>query len=268
MVETFYKIPNAPHIALLADLHGRPYQQVIESIRRIKPDLICIVGDIIYGTHPENDRSPLDTQGNVLPFLKACSEFAPTFLSLGNHEWMLDEDDLKQIIECDVFVLDNDFKTVAVRDQRIVVGGLTSAYCLAYRQLVKKLNPSERAVVRYPRKDESLGVERSEKTDIRIPETEWLAEFAAVDGFHVLLSHHPEYWQRIKDYAIELCLSAHAHGGQWRLFGHGVWSPGQGFWSKYTSGVHDSRLVISRGLSNTAGVPRFFNPTEVVFIEN
>ena len=267
MVETIYKIPDAPRIALLADLHGRPFQTVIESIRRRMPDLICIVGDIIYGTHPEDDRSPMDMQENVLPFLKSCFEIAPSFLSLGNHEWMLDDGDLKRIRECGVVVLDNDYMTTTVNGQRIVVGGLTSAYCLAYRQFVKELNPPDRAGARYPKKNESQGVERCGKTDSHIPETEWLAEFATVEGRHVLLSHHPEYWQLIKDYPIELCLSAHAHGGQWRLLGHGVWSPGQGFWPKLTSGVQEGRLVISRGLSNTTKVPRLFNPTEVVYIE-
>ena len=41
--------------------------------------------------------SPLQTQANVLPFLTACACLAPTFLSLGNHEWMLDQEDLDMI---------------------------------------------------------------------------------------------------------------------------------------------------------------------------
>lgn len=38
--------------------------------------------------------SPLETQKNVLPFLRECFLLAPTFLSLDNHEWMLDSTDL------------------------------------------------------------------------------------------------------------------------------------------------------------------------------
>ena len=266
MVETQYKIPGAPHLALLADLHGRPYQSVVESLRRHKPDLICIVGDILYGTHPENDRSPLDTQENVLPFLKACADFAPSFLSLGNHEWMLDEDDLLRIKACGITIFDNDFKAFTLNGRQIVIGGLTSAYCLAYRRYVKSLSDKERAGVRYPRKETVQRPERC-SDDCRIPDTSWLVEFSNAGGWHILLSHHPEYWPLISPQPIELCLSAHAHGGQWRIFNHGVFAPGQGFWPKLTSGVYDGRLVISRGLSNTTKVPRLFNPTEVVYVE-
>lgn len=247
-------------MALLADLHGRPYQSVEESLRRHNPDLICIVGDILYGTHPEDDRSPLDTQRNVLPFLKACADLAPSFLSLGNHEWMLDDDDLQRIRACGITVLDNDFKVIRINDRRIVIGGLTSAYCLTYRRFLRGLTADERAERRYPKKecrgDENL-----------VPDTQWLTDFSDVKGWHILLSHHPEYWPLITPQPIELCLSAHAHGGQWRFFNHGVFAPGQGFWPKLTSGVYDGRLVISRGLSNTAKVPRLLNPLELVYIE-
>ena len=260
MVETQYKIPGAPHLALLADLHGRPYQSVEESLRRHNPDLICIVGDILYGTHPEDDRSPLDTQRNVLPFLKACADLAPSFLSLGNHEWMLDDEDLKLIRACGITILDNDFKVITTNGRQIVVGGLTSAYCLAYRRFLAGLTADGRTECRYPKK-ECGGNENI------APDTEWLTEFFDARGWHILLSHHPEYWPLISPQPIELCLSAHAHGGQWRLFNHGVFAPGQGFWPSLTSGVHNGRLVISRGLSNTAKVPRLFNPPEIVYIE-
>lgn len=56
-------------------------------------------------------------------------------------------------------------------------------------------------------------------------------------------------------------------GGQWRIFNHGVFAPGQGLWPKYTKGIYENRLIVSAGLSNTAGIPRFFNPTEVVYID-
>ena len=48
MVESLYIIPDAPRLALLSDLHGRPYQEAVFSLQRNKPDIICITGDIIY----------------------------------------------------------------------------------------------------------------------------------------------------------------------------------------------------------------------------
>ena len=71
----------------------------------------------------------------------------------------------------------------------------------------------------------------------------------------------------IKQQDIDLVVSGHAHGGQWRFFGRGVFAPGQGLFPKYTAGVHDDRLVISRGLKKTVMPPRIFNPLEIVVID-
>ena len=98
------------------------------------------------------------------------------------------------------------------------------------------------------------------------PDTSWLDDFCSVDAPKVLLCHHPEYYERyLKDRAIDLTVSGHAHGGQWRFFGRGVFAPGQGLFPKYTYGVHDGRFVISTGLK-VSSIPRFFNPPEVVLL--
>ena len=99
------------------------------------------------------------------------------------------------------------------------------------------------------------------------PDTAWLDDFAAQPGLKVCLSHHPEYFPLIPR-VVDLMLSGHAHGGQWRFFGHGVWSPGQGFLPRWTKCVYEGRLVVSAVLANTASVPRPFNPTEVVYVES
>ena len=264
MVETIYKIAGAPHLALLADLHGRPFEPVIASLTARRPSIICVCGDIVYGSQPEEDISPLSTQTNVLPFLSACAALAPTYLSFGNHEWMLDDEDIKTIEDTGTVVLDN---SRAERDG-LVIGGLTSAYCLNYRRFLSSLPPPEQAGKRYP-EEPTMGINRRREADSHTPDISWLEDFSVAPGnYHLLLSHHPEYWPLISSYPFDLCLAAHAHGGQWRLFGHGVWSPGQYWWPKYTKGVYeDGRLIVSAGLSNTARIPRILNPTEVVYIE-
>jgi len=65
---------------------------------------------------------------------------------------------------------------------------------------------------------------------------------------------------------IDLVLSGHAHGGQIRIKGQGLYAPGQGFLPRLTSGVVDHRLVISRGLANNTIISRQWNPEEVVYI--
>lgn len=262
MVETAYRIPGSPRLALLADLHGRPYDHIISSLQAHRPSLVCVVGDILYGSYPEDDRSPLDTQENVLPFLSGCAAIAPTFLSLGNHEWMLDEADLERVAATGVVILDNGYKSIRFDGRKVVIGGLTSGYVTDYRAFKTTQDSAER----YPRKDTISGIGGAVTASQHQPETAWLSDFAAQPGLKVCLSHHPEYFPLIPP-SVDLVLSGHAHGGQIRIFNHGLWCPGQGCWPRWTKGVYEGRLVVSAGLSNTAHVPRLFNPTEVVFIE-
>ena len=271
MQETIYSVPGAPRLALLTDLHNRPYRAVIDSLLQHRPSLICFAGDIVYGSCPKDDRSPLETQENALPFLRACRQIAPTFFSRGNHETVFDEKDLESIEETGAIALDNSWHTFDLDGKKIVIGGLSSARVTAYRQFKASLSPAQRASARYPRIE---GVFREPRAVSRhTPDTSWLESFSAVEGYHILLSHHPEYWPRIRDQKIELVLSGHAHGGQIRLYDpfrktwFGLFSPGQGWLPPYTAGVHDGRLVISRGLANTIRIPRLFNPIEVVYIE-
>ena len=262
MKETTYRVKIPMDLALLGDLHGQPWQEVVNSLRRNRPEVIAIAGDIVYGQSPVDDLSPLVTQPYILPFLEHCAEIAPSFLSLGNHEWMLDERDLGQIRSTGVRLLDNDFTEYG----GAVFGGLTSAVVSNYREY-KRAHPQR--TERYPQpRAEEIDVHLRQK---RAPELGWLEEFRRTAGVHVLLCHHPEYYPLIPE-GIELVLSCHAHGGQWRFFNpvkrrsQGVFAPGQGTFPKWTKGVYEGRLVVSAGLANTAWVPRLFNPTEVVYL--
>ena len=153
---------------------------------------------------------------------------------------------------------------------RILVGGLTSGFAMSYRSFRDQVNStrSENEYIRYP--------ERKRPRDIgRYPtDSSWLDDFAGEDGYKILLCHHPEYWSlrepMLRDKRIDLVLSGHAHGGQWRILGRGVYAPGQGILPKYTSGVHYGpygSLIVSRGLDNPyRKLPRWGNPCEVIFI--
>lgn len=260
MIETVYHIPGVPNLALLSDLHNRPFDQVIASLQRHKPTLIAITGDVLYGSQPEENVSPLDIQENVLPFLRSCASIVPTYLSLGNHEWMLDDTDLATISSTGVVILDNAYQTITVENRKIILAGLTSGYVTDYRSF-RSTQPAE---PRYPRQEDfyDIGGVRTEHK----PGTAWLAEYCSTPGFHLLLSHHPEYYSFIPS-TVNLILSGHAHGGQWRIFGRGVWSPGQGLLPQWSRGVYEGRLVVSAGLSNTTWIPRLWNPTEIVYLE-
>lgn len=237
-------LPAGMRIAVLADLHEEPAQPVLARLKAGKPDLILMPGDIferLDGRHEEQNRS-----GYRL--MRGAAKLAPVFYSPGNHEnggvrswspkWRhgvgIEEyyapECLQRIRNSGAVFLNNRY---VVRGG-IAFGGLSSG------------------LIRY---------------DMR-PDVVWLEEFCRVDAPRVLLCHHPEYYEPyLKDLPIDLIVSGHAHGGQWRFFGRGVFAPGQGLFPKYTSGVHDGRFVISTGMKSGRKIPRLFNEPEIVWIE-
>ncbi len=266
MKTTRYRLPAGStgvsfKAAVVADLHDRPCPQLLPILQREHPDLILIPGDLTERLTESLTKSPheayLCDKGTSLPsrpgleLLPALAAIAPTFYSFGNHEIggchgaiyraKLAGQELpkptiaacwmERIQASGVTFLDGGFTAW----QGLQIGGLGSGL----------LNPGW------------------------VPDLLWLEDFAAAPGYKLLLCHHPEYFDRyLRPYKIDLTVSGHAHGGQWRIFGRGVYAPDQHLFPKYTSGVHEGRLVISRGVVNSVpAVPRFFNPCEVVIIE-
>ena len=164
-----------------------------------------------------------------LEFLARSSELCPTFVALGNHEHRYGGDIRTEVTKSGATLLDND----SVSFMGISIGGLSSC----------EFNSTE------------------------MPDVEWLKGFASLEGFKLLLCHRPEYYKKhIKDLPIDLTLSGHAHGGQWRFFDQGLYAPGQGILPRYTSGMHDGRFIIGRGLGNPHRIPRLNNDPEIIII--
>ena len=90
------------------------------------------------------------------------------------------------------------------------------------------------------------------------------------EDFVLMLSHRPEYLELYDQYEIDVCLSGHAHGGQFRIpFVGGVYAPGQGFLPKYTVGVYETEdiaLYVGTGIGNSVIPVRVFNPPEILTI--
>ena len=235
-------LPRVP--ALFSDLHNA--DPAGHQLTLTVP-LICITGDVLYGGRPEGDVSPLETQKNVLPFLSACAAIATTFMSLGNHEWMVDQEDLAAITATGVTVLDNEWKSITVDGKEVILAGLTSGYVTDYRAFRAGSGSSDR----YPRQESISGIGGTVAASRHKPETAWLKEYSSASGYHILLSHHPEYLPLIPS-SIELVLSGHAHGGQWRVFNTELDSRSR-LVAEYTKGVW-GRLLYA-GLSNTTWVP-------------
>ncbi len=91
------------------------------------------------------------------------------------------------------------------------------------------------------------------------------------DGFTILLSHRPELFDTYADHNMDLILSGHAHGGQFRLpFIGGLVAPNQGLFPKYDAGIYtedNTSMLVSRGVGNSILTFRINNPPEVILIE-
>lgn len=249
MKTTFYKIASnsfgrSIRFLLISDLHAQDYREPLRLMQSASPDYILFAGDIF---EPLNEKFAT-LNSKVYPFLAEASRIAPVFYGTGNHEdgsvhselknesslerrnRVYSEDFLRLIEEAGINLLIDDYTVV----DGIAFGGLASGLLC----------------------------------ESGIPNLDFLNSFAQLKQPKVLISHHPEYYKRyIMQTDIDLIVSGHAHGGQWRFFGRGVFAPGQGLFPKYTSGVHDNRFVISRGLKQTRMPPRIFNPCEVVVID-
>ena len=242
MIETTYYVPRTPYLALLGDFHNGDADSVLASLHKHKPELICIVGDIVYAKVPDSGLV-LENQRHVRTLLNGCANITPTFLSLGNHEAVLCNKDWDILKSTGVEILDNEWK----QWNGICIGGLTSHYVLRRRKYV----PMDQ----YPKKGKSYP-----KMIIK-PDLRWMRPVP--DCYTILLSHHPEYYPLVPD--VKMVLSAHAHGGQIRLFHKGLYAPGQGWFPKYTKGKY-GRMIITAGLTNTANIRRINNPTEIVYV--
>ena len=243
---TRYKIsaPEKMKAAVVADLHGKPTSGLYEALKAEKPDVILVPGDLCTigeyddrSVAPERREKWLRTQKEAISFLKTAVDIAPVYYSRGNHEWSLDDEYRNTVKETSTVLLENEWAEYC---PGLFIGGLNSAQCC------------------------NVNKDGKESTETRRPDIDWLKR-STPDGYRLLLCHHPEYYPAVEPYA-DCILSAHAHGGMWRLFGRGVYAPGQGLWPTYTKGVY-GKMIVSAGLTNTVKyVPRFFNPTELVII--
>ncbi len=242
---TTYHVPcqkrSSPlRIAIASDLHDNPYGRVIEALKKESPDLILIPGDLT------DDEEILAGASNALAFLRACVSIAPTYYSLGNHE-----------IRC--YHKGNHFThptPVPIPDHYREAVAETGAI------LLEDCAVEQEGLILC-----AIGSGLNGK--INEPNADALNAFRALpaDQTKILLCHHPEYIPKVSKIGMDLVVSGHAHGGQWRIFGRGVFAPGQGIFPKYTSGVHEGNCVISRGLGDHTSVPRFFNDNELVIVE-
>lgn len=228
-------------IAHISDLHhaeyGKENERLLNLLKNENPDIIAITGDLIDASHTDLDAAT--------SFVRQAVEIAPCYYVTGNHEaWIgLQYEELKTALEnVGVTVLQDE----AVEWKR-------GDACI---QLIGLNDPE------FSEGDNLLSDD--------ILETK-LSQMNRGDGFSILLSHRPECFNVYQNENVDLVLSGHAHGGQFRLpFLGGVIAPGQGLFPKYDAGIYTEKgttMVVSRGLGNSVIPVRINNRPEIVIVE-
>ena len=228
-------------IAQVSDLHnaelGKDNNKLIEKLNECEPDIIVLTGDLIDSNHTNLEVA--------LSFARQAVKIAPCYFVTGNHEaWVGSQyEELRTSLEnAGVTVLQDEAIELNYGDECIQLIGLN---------------------------DPDFS-ERDSFLSESILETK-LSQVNISNGFTILLSHRPEYFNVYQNKNIDLVLSGHAHGGQFRLpFLGGVIAPNQGFFPKYDAGIYTENgttMIVSRGIGNSIIPVRINNRPEIVIIE-
>ena len=229
-------------IAHISDLHnaemGKDNEKLLDMLRETEPDIIAITGDIIDSSNTNIDIA--------LQFTKAAMEIAPCYYVTGNHEARISKyDELKAGMEAaGVVVLEDEKTKISLEGGEITLIGVN--------------DPSYQTDYLF---GDAEAVMQSKLQEISDAENE----------FTILLSHRPELFEVYADNKMDLVLSGHAHGGQFRLpFVGGLVAPNQGLFPKYDAGLYteeNTNMIVSRGIGNSILPFRFNNRPEVILIE-
>ena len=229
-------------IAHVSDLHnaemGKDNEKLLTILRDADPDMIAITGDLIDSRSTNVEIA--------LNFIREAVKIAPCYYVTGNHEARVNEyDELKSGMEsAGVIVLEDAQTEISLDGDTITLIGVNDpSYQTDYL-----FGDSETVM---NTKLEELHTENGE--------------------FTVLLSHRPELFDSYADHGMDLVLSGHAHGGQFRLpFIGGLVAPNQGLFPEYDAGIYtegNTNMLVSRGIGNSILPFRINNRPEVILIE-
>ena len=229
-------------IAHVSDLHntemGKDNEKLLAMLRDAAPDMIAITGDLVDSRNTDIEVA--------LQFVREAVKIAPCYYVTGNHEARINEyGELKAGMEtAGVTVLEDVRTEISMEGATITLIGVN--------------DPSYQTDYLFGDSETVMNTK--------------LEELHTEDGeFTVLLSHRPELFDTYTDHGIDLVLSGHAHGGQFRLpFFGGLVAPNQGFFPEYDAGIYtegNTNMLVSRGIGNSILPFRINNRPEVILIE-
>lgn len=230
-------------IAQISDLHNAEFgtgnTKLLQAISESTPNIIVITGDLIDMNHTNMDTA--------LDFAKSAVQIAPVYYVSGNHEAALSQyGELKAGLKSvGVTVLEDEAIQLEHSGSTVTLIGLSDPNFSIRNDLFYETPAMVSTIINDLIKNEN--------------------------GYTILLSHRPELFETYVSCGVDLVLSGHAHGGQFRLpLIGGLVAPNQGGFPKYDAGLYtsnDTNMVVSRGIGNSIIPVRFNNRPEVVLIE-
>ena len=235
------------NIVLISDLHraqfGEHNQQLVNKTAEQHPDLIMIAGDML-----ERNRTDAEIE-EFASLLDRLMEIAPVYLSRGNHDMNIYAGDIvdpyavELIQNTGAVILDNDYAAIDVNGYELRIGGSLD-YAFADDTQEKWLASEAYA---------------------------FYSDFVNTDRYKIMLSHRPDsfiFGDAADVWDIDLVLCGHTHNGVIAFpWGKAVYAPDQGIFPKYSRGYYELgriRMLICGGLAGNRGIPRVFNPPEIV----
>ncbi len=246
--EVDFGIGKDINVVHLSDLHGKEFGKNNEKLKRLilkeKPDLVVATGDMI--------DSSLKNMEGAIDFLSDLSKSVKVVYISGNNEQRCKKAEyiFESLKSKGVIVLRNEIITLSLNEVKVNILGMFEKPKGDLHSSLKKINGS-------------YAYEDSHKL---------FKSLESLEGLKIVLSHYPEIFEaEYSKYDFHIMFSGHAHGGQFRIpiVKRGLVAPGQGFFPKYTEGMHGNKnkLIISRGLGNSTKITRLFNRPEIVKVK-
>ena len=176
-------------IVQISDLHnedfGEDQQKLLKKVEECSPDMIAITGDFIDCRHPNVDIA--------MEFVEGAVDIAPVYYVPGNHERWIYEDYrelCERMEEAEVHLMANQLEVMEYGGESILCMGVED-----------------------PDFYDATGSDGEAKL---MRESIRQFDYADTD-FTLLLSHRPELFEVYMEEDVDLILTGHAHGGQFRL---------------------------------------------------
>lgn len=255
---THYQIPsrklehlkNEHKIVVLSDLHnccyGENNHKLLEAVRREKPDVILIAGDMLVGK--KGVSADVAEQ-----FVSELPKICPTYYGNGNHEQRMKEEPekygevyaeySKHLRQQGVRFLENEKTEILLDEQPVSIYGL---------EIPKRCY----------RKFENVTLSEEEIED-RLGKSE-------PGAYRILIAHNPVFVPQYIAWGADLIVSGHLHGGVLRIpYLGGVITPQAKLFPKYSGELTmegETAVVVSKGLGMHTLKLRLLNPAEMIVL--